>query len=312
MHSSTYVVRDLAEHVPGHALIAKLLTEWEAGRIRPGEVPDEVIIDDESRGWYWGVLGERKAAEVLATLAPHFVTLHSIPIGSQGADVDHLTIGPSGVFTINTKYHPGAHVWAAGHGLLVNRISQAKYLRNSAHEAKRVEAKLSAAAGFTVPVYPVIAFVDVAAFTQKATSSVDGVDIRVTTASRLAAALTTRRELSDEQIARVIVAARNPSTWQKTLRPSPPGTHLAREFDALRGALGPALEPARRPVKPVGTRTSRSTQRSSNSSRRAPQRQQQRLGRTLLSGCLGFVVLVLFGVLLTQLLPVLMRALIPH
>lgn len=242
MRSDTHITRDLADHVPGHSLIVKLLAEWDAGRIRPGNSPDEVLIDDESRGWFWGVLGERRVAAVLATLPEAFV-LHSVPVSAQGTDVDHLVISPAGVFCVNTKYHSGASVWAAGYGLKVNGTSRTQYLRNSAGEAKRVEQRLSAAAGFAVPVYPVIAFVGVSSFTHKAPSEYQGTRIRLTRVEDLPFVLRTRREMSDDQVDRVIAAARQPSTWLKTQFRSAPGEHLAREFDALYEALGPALDP---------------------------------------------------------------------
>jgi hypothetical protein len=34
---------------------------------------------------------------------PRWRCRHSIPVGSNGADIDHLVIGPGGVFTLNTK-----------------------------------------------------------------------------------------------------------------------------------------------------------------------------------------------------------------
>lgn len=38
---------------------------------------------------------------------PHREILHSIPVGTGRGDIDHVVIGPPGVFTINTKHHPG-------------------------------------------------------------------------------------------------------------------------------------------------------------------------------------------------------------
>lgn len=301
MRATTHVTRDLTEHVPGQALIAKLLAEWDAGRIRLGAAPDEVVIDDESRGWYWGVLGERKVAEILATGMPEAFVLHSVPIGSQGADVDHVVITMSGVYTINTKYHYGAEIWTAGHGLLVNRINHSKYLRASVREVARVEERLSLAAGFAVPVYPVIAFVAPSKFTRKAPAEIDGVGIRVTSARDLPVVLRNRREMSDEQIARVINVARNPATWQNQSGPSAPGPHLAREFDALSTALGPRLDPRMRrsAARTAPPAPARSTQK----------RQSRNVVGRVLAGCASMIVFGLLAVAATLLLPAILAAL---
>lgn len=48
--------------------------------------------------------------------------LHAIQWPS-GADIDHLVIGPSGVFTVNAKHHAGARVWVADHMIRVNNRS---------------------------------------------------------------------------------------------------------------------------------------------------------------------------------------------
>jgi hypothetical protein len=84
--------------------------------------------------------------------------LHSIPLAS-GADIDHLVIGPGGVFTINTKHHAGARISVGTHRVWVNG-SQQEYIRNSRHEAAAAARRLSAALGWTVPVCGVVAFVN--------------------------------------------------------------------------------------------------------------------------------------------------------
>jgi hypothetical protein len=49
----------------------------------------------------------------------------------SGADIDHLVIGPPGVFTINTKHHRDARIWVGGNMVKVNNFKQPDYLRNS-------------------------------------------------------------------------------------------------------------------------------------------------------------------------------------
>ncbi|MBL0707359.1 NERD domain-containing protein [Sinomonas sp. JC656] len=115
-------------------------------------------LTPEARSWYAGAVGEMRVARALAKLGPEWHVLHSIPVGTRGADIDHVVIGPGGVFTLNTKNHAGKDIWVAGSVLMVNGQHQ-RYLRNSAHEAARAAKLLSAAAGRNVPVRGVVVLV---------------------------------------------------------------------------------------------------------------------------------------------------------
>jgi hypothetical protein len=83
--------------------------------------------------------------------------LHAVPVGKRGSDIDHVIIGPGGAYTLNTKNHPGGKVWVASRAIRVNG-QPVPYLRNSRHEGERAERLLSQAAGFPVPVRPVLVF----------------------------------------------------------------------------------------------------------------------------------------------------------
>jgi hypothetical protein len=54
------------------------------------------------------------------TLGPSWRVLHSLVVSEEGTDLDHLVIGPHGVYCINTKNHPGHSVWVAGNTFMVN------------------------------------------------------------------------------------------------------------------------------------------------------------------------------------------------
>jgi len=125
MGNAGELTHDLAQRAPGHSLIEKLLDEWNQGRIHFGDQPHTVVIDEDARGWYWGVLGEQRVAATLSTLGPEWTVLHSVPVGKGSTDIDHIAIGPAGVFTLNTKYSPDSNVWTAGRGLMVNGESRA-------------------------------------------------------------------------------------------------------------------------------------------------------------------------------------------
>jgi len=138
---------DLRERVPGHALIDELLHQWDLGTIHVDERSNGIVIDEEAEGWYRGVLGERRVAAILDQLSAAqaqspWTVLHSVPVGRGESDIDHVVIGPPGVFTINTKFSPGKDVWVAGRGMYVGGAKQ-HYVVNALYEARRASTYLS-------------------------------------------------------------------------------------------------------------------------------------------------------------------------
>jgi len=249
-------VSDLRQRVPGHSLIDELLRQWDLGTIRVDPGSRTVVIDEEATGWFRGVLGERRVAETLEPLGEEWTVLHSVPVGHGTSDIDHVVIGPPGVFTINTKYSPGRDVWVGGYGMYVGGHKQ-HYVTNSIAEAKRASLLLSREARMAVPVVGVIAFVDPGHITVKAVPGGGQYDpeIVVTGSRGLYDALQRRREFSDEQLGVIVGAASRASTWHSRPQPSTIGSHITREFEALEDAVGPhvgAAVPVRRPQPAAG------------------------------------------------------------
>ena len=58
----------------------------------------------------------------------------AVPVGEKGSDIDHVVMGPSGVFTLNTKNHIRSNVWVTENVFMVNG-RKTDYFRNSRHEA---------------------------------------------------------------------------------------------------------------------------------------------------------------------------------
>ena len=56
----------------------------------------------------------------LRKLGKGWHVLHSVPVGDRGADIDHVVIGPAGVFTLNTKNHTGQRVSVTASNVFVN------------------------------------------------------------------------------------------------------------------------------------------------------------------------------------------------
>jgi hypothetical protein len=109
----------------------------------------------EARSWFKGVLGERQVAAELDRLGPAFTVLHAVPVGKGSTDIDHVVIGPTGVFTINTKNHSGQRVWVAGTTFMVAG-RKTRNIHAARDEGERAQRLLREAAGFAVPVRSLI------------------------------------------------------------------------------------------------------------------------------------------------------------
>jgi hypothetical protein len=172
------------------------------------------LFGGRSEEWAWrvGAEGEELVGKELARLVakdPRWRVLHSVPVGGNGADIDHVVIGPGGVFTLNTKHHRGARIWVAERAFLVNGVRQ-PYLRNSRHEAERAARLLSRAAGFPVAVTGVVVPVNARELVVKRPP----VDVHVVNRTALRRWLRRRVDvLGPEAVDRLYEAARRPVTW---------------------------------------------------------------------------------------------------
>jgi Nuclease-related domain/Protein of unknown function (DUF2510) len=146
--------RDLALNQPGQAARAKAL---ELRQRRPflTRLTRLLGVKTEERNWRVGAEGEEEVARRLRRLGQGWYVLHAVPVGDRGTDIDHVVIGPSGVFVLNTKNHTGHSVWVAERAFLVNG-QKTDYLRKSRHEASRASRLLSAGCGFPVEARAVI------------------------------------------------------------------------------------------------------------------------------------------------------------
>jgi hypothetical protein len=80
------------------AALAAAATGWRL-RFRPS--PDAVA-------WQRGASGERRTARLLDPLERHgWAILHDLAIPGSQANIDHLVIGPGGVFVIDSKHYRG-------------------------------------------------------------------------------------------------------------------------------------------------------------------------------------------------------------
>ncbi|WP_157855144.1 nuclease-related domain-containing protein [Kitasatospora purpeofusca] len=204
-----------------------LTTEDDLASNRPGEGVRGMIRADESkRKWLVrvaaklsgddltrselskGLDGERLVGGLLDGLRAYgWYVLHAVPLPS-GADIDHVVIGPPGVFTVNTKHHPDAMVWVGDKRLTVNRNSY-PYIEKSSLEGSRTAELLHRWCGLAVPVHPIIAVVGARTLTHKGKPDVDVLD-----GAQILTALGSRPPLLEaHRAAAVFDIARRRSVW---------------------------------------------------------------------------------------------------
>ncbi|MEJ5943869.1 nuclease-related domain-containing protein [Pseudokineococcus basanitobsidens] len=205
---------DLAATRPGAAARAKALELRQTSPVRTF-LTRLLGVHTEERAWRIGADGEEAVAAQLLRLGERWKVLHAVPVGDRGSDIDHVVVGPGGVFTVNTKHHPRARVWIGGGTFIVNG-QRVPYVRNSRHEARRAARLLAAAGAGPVDVTGVVAVV----------GARGGLTIRrqpddvvvVTSRRRLARWLAAQPErLTDGEVARLHDIARRSDTW---VRPS--------------------------------------------------------------------------------------------
>ena len=167
-------------------------------------------VHTDERARRVGAKGEMKVGLELDRLGPSWRVLHAVGVGERGSDIDHVVIGPAGVFTLNTKTHPSAKAWIGDRAVMVNG-QRTNYVRNSRFEGRRAAGLLSAACGHPVDVTPVIVFVDLADITEKGMPT----DVYVTTRRRLLRWLTSLPTVLDGSTVDAIYAqARLSTTWR--------------------------------------------------------------------------------------------------
>lgn len=106
----------------------------------------------------------QKINDELADLPAGWFVLHSIDIGEldeHDRDIDHVVIGPGGVFTLHLDHQLAAKVWVSEHKVTING-RDSDHLRQARFEARRSSRLLTDACGFDVTVQSVLVLIGAA------------------------------------------------------------------------------------------------------------------------------------------------------
>jgi hypothetical protein len=87
--------------LPGAGLAGLAVAGLVAWRLR-------FMASEQARAWQRGAAGERQTARLLERLGRYgYVVLHDLAMPGSPANLDHLVVGPSGVFVIDSKQWTG-------------------------------------------------------------------------------------------------------------------------------------------------------------------------------------------------------------
>ena len=105
--------------------------------------------------FFKGARGEERVSGILQNLPSPYHVFNDFVAG--GKHVDHVVVGPAGVYAVETKYWKGAVTVEDGHVLLDGQLPSRDPLAQAKKEAQLVKATL-AGLGWTGAVTPVLAF----------------------------------------------------------------------------------------------------------------------------------------------------------
>jgi hypothetical protein len=108
----------------------------------------ELAQPDEWQRWNGAAVGEETVGRELAKLPATWHVLHDLPVNGGPGNIDHLVIGPAGIFTINTKNYSETTV--ASHGALYVGGAWTSHVSAAEAEARHVGRLVAAADDMTV------------------------------------------------------------------------------------------------------------------------------------------------------------------
>lgn len=193
-----------------------------------------------SRVSYQGALGELLVGDVLENLGTNWDVLHDLPLRPSthhGGVLEHLVIGPAGVYAVHVSNYTDRDVVIDGDRLLLGG-DQRDDIAVAHSEAEAAATLLSAVAGSAVRVRPLLVVVNPRRLSVRAAAS----GVRVIPSYQLERFLSRApRTLSGDEVARVSDIADLASTWPDAAPERLDVRQLHRQFavvrDEVRGAV---------------------------------------------------------------------------
>ncbi len=189
----------------------------------------------QARARYRGALGELLVGDVLENLGHRWDVLHDLPLGHSS--LDHLAIGPAGVFTVHTANCNGVDVVVDADALIVVGETRDD-IPIARAEAEEVAQILSAAAGRPIEVRPLLVVVGARRMIVKAPVG----DVGIISSSDLEKALCAAPQaLSGDEVAFISDVADLDATWSIAGEDILDTQKLHRDFSVIRAQVSTAL-----------------------------------------------------------------------
>lgn len=165
LRSGRLVLLAIAAVVSGIAAIVahQILGAWWLGAMI-GLLPvfNLLLPDQREVAWRKGAEGEEAVGRALDLLAPTARTLHDRLIPQSRANIDHILVGPTGVWTVDAKNYTGEiAVRGRGSELWINGRNRSKLLAQAQRQRDVVQRVLAAGGLGHVPVRPALCFLGV-------------------------------------------------------------------------------------------------------------------------------------------------------
>jgi len=144
---------------PAQHTISQFLVEHRAKPVRSTgqRVLGRSPLGETDARWYWAAVGQLELKSRLEQLGAEWTVVHGVPGPSE--TIDHLVIGPGGVFTISAHDHARQRVWVSGRAFVADG-HRLPYLRQAEEAIGHVERTLETVGGVHLRASTVIAVID--------------------------------------------------------------------------------------------------------------------------------------------------------
>src|SRR6201999_4185750 len=183
-------------------------------------------------------IGELAVGQMLNQLGPQWDILHVVPVDDLNGQIDHLVIGPPGVFALFTENYPGQEIKVSDDtmtigGRSVEDIAAVRRLADSA------AACLSNAADRVVTVEPVIVVIDPAKLVLREQPT----GVQIVPSKHLLRFLTrSERTLAGSEVAYISDVADSEPPWHPTFASPERALQLRRDFAERREEVRDAAQ----------------------------------------------------------------------
>lgn len=185
-------------------------------------------LDTNGLRWLRAAQAEMAVGDILARLPEEYSVYHSLPIRNTAFWIDHLVVGPGGIFSLNSKTHWDRDLDGSLRSIPIGNHAM-PYLRDARFESAQVTSLLAGAMPVDAVVQPIIVLVN----PRKMVLARQPVSVTVIDSPRLRRWLVGRpAAFSGAEQAALTAVVEDPATWRIT-GPELVPEHLHARFTAL-------------------------------------------------------------------------------